>query len=226
MTGLSAGLQPKSPEWGSQIGEGLSTLPEPQPLRTQDLEATQSSIGFVRGKVVVRRRAWLLLVTVGATFVLMSGNPAAAHYVKKSDWVYNTSFRWCAVGWSETSHGSGAGYAKSEVFAYYWNGIPCGVENWAKTGHLAAAVEYWRDGRSSPCYSSGWKYNPTSARSFPYSKDFGVLTPCGKGWYGNWGGAFLYDNGWKGDLLWSGWHYFSDPAGGGGGGGAGGGGGC
>lgn len=170
----------------------------------------------------IRRRASLLLATVGVMFVLMSGDVANAHYVKKSDWVYKTSFSWCAIGWSETSHGSGGGYALAEVFAYFWNGVAsCGVQNWADAGDLAVHVEYWRDGRSSPCYLSGWKYNSTPARSFPYSKDFGVRTPCGSGWYGNWGYSLLYDNGWKGKNLWSGWHYFSDPASGGGGGGGG-----
>ena len=74
---------------------------------------------------------------------------------------------------------------------------------------LATAIENWHwNGYSwDLCAASDWLYNQSITSSNSYSWQLGLA--CGNGWYGTYGGGYVWRNNseWDGGWVWSGYEY-------------------
>jgi hypothetical protein len=81
------------------------------------------------------------------------------------------------------------------------------------TGRWAATrVDVYKD--QAICRGTEWKYDYTGLDSFgsPIGPsivfNYGGPASCGRGWYGTYGAAFVWDgSAWKGGWVWSGWEW-------------------
>jgi hypothetical protein len=162
------------------------------------------------------RRVATVIAAVTMFFIAAVG-PAEAHYVYASGWVY-TSETDCTKGRAEISHGYGGGYSKSDTEAawrlidpftgriYYCLGGTNRPPGYIRTHILlyrwSAAYQKWY-----VCRDDGLRYNSQTAQKFTRYVYWGTTTRCGNGYYGTMALHQVYQNGWHGNWLWSGYHW-------------------
>ena len=126
-------------------------------------------------------------------------------------------------GYSEISHGGGAGYAKAESSAgnihQYFLCLPPGSLRPPYFIRLEYELMKYLDGYWGICwYNGGWIYNGTDAETVSDYQDFGNDSPpCSDGYYATYAHAEVkWDGTWRGGWLWSGRsgddsHYLPSP---------------
>ncbi|MER6615054.1 hypothetical protein [Streptomyces xantholiticus] len=150
---------------------------------------------------------------------LATATSANAHYVYEDEEVWaNADSSRCLYNYAEVSHGSGAGYAKSQAHAGQNDFVGTCIFPWQRpAGTLAAGYRYqkWDGQKWYTCrqlLSGDAVYNKTTTGSYTVSWDFGPhgLAPCGHGYYGTVGySSTLYGGTWlaKDVGIWSGQHF-------------------
>lgn len=83
-------------------------------------------------------------------------------------------------------------------------------------GYIATDnVLYWWAGSSwVQCDESGWGYNSSSGHNVALETNWSSFHPCGPGYYGTLGAAFVWDDavgGWLGSWAWSNYVYCDPP---------------
>jgi hypothetical protein len=130
-----------------------------------------------------------------------------AHYVYSSGIVYQNSDELiCVHGRSETSHGGGGGYYRVDEQTHNCSGITVT----RPAGNIAVRAKFykWTGSEWVVCEDSDWSYNPTTSDHWGIAKDYGSSPPCGNGYYGTSGAAYIYWNdAWHGGWIWSGYHW-------------------
>ncbi|MFE0948398.1 hypothetical protein [Streptomyces mutabilis] len=150
--------------------------------------------------------------------------PPPPHYVYQSDEVWaNTDSSKCLYTYAEVSHGSGGGYARAYGLAS--SGIPltqaC-IMVWNRPpGNLKAGFQYFFHdgtqwgvcrqlmGTQNPDGTWSGYSNTTETSRMELNYDFGVVSPCGWGYYATKAGSNVYYGGtWYGGNvpIWSGQH--------------------
>lgn len=162
-----------------------------------------------------RRRARLAIVAGALAVALVGGaSPAAAHYVYDKLFTYRSSEN-CVENRSEASHGSGGGYARTDVWS--WNELSlfligtqsCGWFYTRPSGYIRTAFDWYVYTSSgwALCAYTPWYYNTSSTDHMAISYDFGSSPWCGSGYYGTYGLGYVYHGSqWYGGGLWSGHH--------------------
>ncbi len=168
-------------------------------------------MGTLRGNITK-----LKLVAAGLLGVISFvglGHGASAHFVYENADLYRTSADDCVAGRSEISHGTGAGYSKSDLYSYWGagNGFNCSSNGqvfyrpigWLTVRqtllvHLTPGWAYCRD--------TGWLVSTTSNWTMGIAQTFS--SNCGAGWYQTQSGLDEYNGGWKGGNMVSGMHQF------------------
>lgn len=158
-------------------------------------------------------RVWLI---VGVLFGLLIGTaaPALAHYVYEEAYTYWSSDS-CTWGRSETSHGSGGGYAQGDAEAHrgtrtiFFGTVECSLDFDRPPGYLAVRWDwlYWTGSEWAVCAYYDWQYNSTTTHRMVLDYDFGSSPWCGSGYYGTSAGSSHYNGGWHGGYIWSGYHW-------------------
>lgn len=157
--------------------------------------------------------------------VFTTATAAQAHYVYQSDEVWaNTDSSKCLYTYAEVSHGSGGGYAKSYGLAS--SGIPFSqscILVWNRPpGYLKTGWQYFKwdgtkwgvcrqlMGTQNPDGTWSGYANTTETSRMELTYDFGVVPPCGGGYYATKAGSTVYYGGtWYGGNvpIWSGQHF-------------------
>jgi hypothetical protein len=142
------------------------------------------------------------------TLAAIPAQTASAHYVYQSADLY-TSSQDCVWGYSETSHGTGKGYSKSEIrVKYNYNGSSCAQSFTRPSGYIKVRHIYqthltpgWTN-----CRDTGWIYNSSTASSLTVARTHN--STCGSTWEARTNSGMFELNGtWKGgDSLYSGNH--------------------
>lgn len=147
---------------------------------------------------------------------ITTATSAQAHYVYERDEVWaNADSSKCLYTYAEVSHGGRGGFVKSEGLSS--SGIPLAqscVLVWNRPpGDLATGYRYWK------WTGSEWAvcrqllsgvFNSTTTSRVTASYNFGVVPPCGGGYYGTTGySAVNYGGEWlaKDVGVWSGNHF-------------------
>lgn len=156
------------------------------------------------------RRSWLV-VLVGIGLMVVTAQPAAAHYVYEDVYVYASDAD-CTKVRSEISHGSGGGYSRTDVTAKYYYpiiGIQCYTEWSRPAGYIALRYTLlkWNGSSWAVCAGIGWYYNSVVAKKLTASYNYGTRPWCGSGYYGTMSDGYVYNGAWHGGSLWSGYHY-------------------
>lgn len=161
-------------------------------------------------------RALGALISFGAALLLVftTATAAQAHVVYQSDEVWaNTDSTKCLYTYSEVSHGSGGGYAKSYALAS--SGIPLSescILVWNRNpGDLKTGFQYlkWDGSQWGVCRQLMGTQNPdgtwsgyantTETSRMQLTYDFGIYPPCGGGYYQTKAGGNVYYGGtWYG----------------------------
>ena len=163
---------------------------------------------------IVRRR---LLVLFIVSILAVGSQIAYAHYVYNDGYTYETTTLPCVWNYSEISHGSGYGYAKSKVSSSKALDLPdplpdlhCHVAFDRPAHHIRAKVQvvHLPPGQTTweLCYNPAFSYNQSTTFTFTSSKTFSQSNWCGAGTYGTWAFGEVKNNGWYGGELWSGTH--------------------
>lgn len=158
----------------------------------------------------------ILRVLLTAGLLVVSASVAAdAHVVYEGPVsVWDAADGKCLMNYSETSHGTGGGYAKASLDAYrnFSSYVDC-FQPWDRgPGYLREAATVYRWNKNAQewrqCFSLGWSYNPTTASKFSIHDQFDA--PCGAGYYQTLSWAQVkYNGNWKpNDMgpIWSGSH--------------------
>jgi hypothetical protein len=172
---------------------------------------------LVLGNLARKRGRLPIIIVLVISFIMMTSSQANAHVVYDWHWEYR-SHEVCLNHKSEISHGSGGGYAKQQALIYGYAIYPgytvdCGWPNTYPPGYIAVNMTLWRWSSAAgywyACRSWGYYYNTTTVSNYTLSYNAGYYTPCGNGYYGSWGSAYVYNNGqWKGGgPLWSGYQW-------------------
>lgn len=150
-----------------------------------------------------------------AAFVLtlISSSEAEAHTVYNRGNVYASSTN-CTWSRADKSHGTGGGqhYAFTRsTYAQFtpWGDLHCG-RNWDRPpGYIA--VKYnnlkWNGSRWQLCTYTRWIYNPVTRHYHQTRVNSGASPPCGRGYYGTMAFSSVYNGGWYGGRMWSGYHF-------------------
>ncbi|MFE7245906.1 hypothetical protein [Streptomyces sp. NPDC057580] len=147
---------------------------------------------------------------------LSTATSASAHYVYEDEEVWaNADSSKCEYTYSEVSHGDRGGYTKTQGHAGQ-NGTGIGgcIFPWQRPAlNLNVGYQYMKYDGSKwyVCkeYMSGF-YNSTKTSILTISWNFGVVPPCGGGYYATKAGsAVLYSATWYGGNvpIWSGSHF-------------------
>jgi hypothetical protein len=143
--------------------------------------------------------------------------PASAHVVYETHWQYRSS-EVCVHQKIEISHGGGGGYSKNQAYilGINYSTVPwmsCAWPNYYPAGYIAVNLYMWRWSAAAGywyvCRGWGYHYNTMSVSNYALAYNAGAYTPCGNGYYGTNGSAYVYNNGeWKGGgPLWSGYQW-------------------
>ncbi|WP_338677741.1 hypothetical protein V1460_35730 [Streptomyces sp. SCSIO 30461] len=158
----------------------------------------------------------MLALLAAMLLMVATATSAQAHVVYERDEVWaNTDSTKCLYTYAEVSHGGRGGYVKSEGLSS--SGIPAAqacILVWNRpAGYLATGYRYWKWNGSqwTVCreYMSGI-YNTTTTSRVTGSYNFGVVPPCGGGYYATTGySGVLYGGQWLGKNVgvWSGQHF-------------------
>lgn len=160
------------------------------------------------------------MVLCVSLFVVAGGATAAlAHYVYEKGYVWEGGSGKCVDARTEISHGkNGGGYTK--VWTHTVKPLRLGeyykadcANDWGRpVNYLRVRNVLYKCGNKCEksrdwyvCRAQSWKYNGQTTDVLVKATYW--RRPCGKGAYGNMGGAFTYyDNAWRGGYLWSGSH--------------------
>lgn len=166
----------------------------------------------------------LLALPAAILLVVTTATSASAHVVYQSDEVWaNTDSTKCLYTYSEVSHGGRGGYVKmyglasSDIAAgqaciLVWNRNP---------GQMIAGYQYlkWDGSKWGVCRQLMGDWNGTNWSGIPNTTrtsrltldyDFGVVPPCGGGYYGTKAASSVFYGGsWYGGQvpIWSGQHF-------------------
>jgi hypothetical protein len=160
--------------------------------------------------LLTRRKLPGLLLAVFAA-ISIPATPAQAHYVYSQADVYRSTGP-CVTVRSETSHGTNNdGYFKNNMYSKW--GLDqyqtaCGNAFARPAGYLTMKnqIYKWDGYQWTMCVDRAWVYNSTTTSSMQVLNNPGYLL-CGPGYYGLQTGDFIYNGGWYGGSLWSGYHY-------------------
>jgi len=149
-----------------------------------------------------------LMTIVGALLVILTTSPAMAHYVYEDVLVYASDAD-CTKVRSEISHGSGGGYSRTDVTPKYLQHTPCYTEWTRPAGYIALQYQLykWTGSQWAVCVGIPWHYNSTPAKKLTAFYNYGSSPLCGPGYYGTLSHGFVWNEGWHGGSLWSGYHY-------------------
>ena len=142
------------------------------------------------------------------TLVAIPAQTASAHYVYQSADLY-TSAQDCVWGRSETSHGTGKGYSRSDISVKEnYDGSNCAQSFYRPSGYIKVRHIYqthltpgWTN-----CRDTGWVYNSSRASTLTVARTHN--STCGSSWEARTNSGMFEMNGtWKGgDSLYSGNH--------------------
>ena len=162
---------------------------------------------------VVRRRLIVLLVV---SALALGSQVAYAHFVYAKVFTYYTTTLPCVQNRAETSHGSGYGYTKANVWSWKLLQLPdpfgtayCTIKFDRPQLHIKvkAQVHYKPSGGSwQMCYNPAYKFNQTVTWKETMAKTFNSSSWCGPGTYGTWNLGYVKNNTWYGGYVWSGTH--------------------
>lgn len=174
------------------------------------------TVGPKKERVLSRR---LLLIIFGLVVLLgTTAGAAFAHYVRESGTLYGSS-TWCTDAIDEISHGdTGTGYVRSWTLAKYRTNLgPAGDAHCSRgqdrpPGYLAIKTQVLKYNfateRWEVCAAHGeWQYNGHQTDRVGGDWNLPLSNWCGPGYYGTYGGHYLYNNEWLGGWLWSGYHF-------------------
>ena len=122
----------------------------------------------------------------------------------------------CVFGFDNFGHGDGWGWAdvyvdSSTADPWWLGGSHCALRFNRPAGYLAAQWQLWKWrgdlGQWVTCNYSGWQYNGSTSHHFSISKTFASYNVCNAAYYGIMGGGYVYNNGWYGGWLWTGYHW-------------------
>jgi len=155
-------------------------------------------------------------VSLAFMFVFVSAVPANAHYVYEKAFVYRTDYKLCVWERSEISYGTGGGYSKVDGISKYYTdfhgGGACLASREQPQGYIIVKYDLmiWNPTRQQwlYCWISDTAYNKTRTSKFVLYSYYGDNPRCGKGWYGTWGTAKVWNGRtFKGGKVWSGPHW-------------------
>lgn len=155
---------------------------------------------FLTMKVIVP-----IIVLVGSMAVAI---PAFAHAIYEDGYTYASDHD-CAWNRAEISHGSGGGYAKSDITAKV-KGVIVRVRcydyfprpaNYLKNRYK---LYRWNGSSWSLCRSTSWHYNSRETAKLVIYKNYGSTPPCGAGEYKTEGFGYFKNGTWKGGSIESG----------------------
>lgn len=137
---------------------------------------------------------------------------ALADVKHQGGYVWEANDKRCLWDHAELSHGSGGGYAQSTPRAVQETSTPAGDvecwQDWPRPPYYLAAsnkLAKWYAGAWYLCVDGRWKLN--GAYTDQITKTSVYRTPCGRGYYANFGGGATYFNGkWRGGFMYSGYH--------------------
>ncbi|MBK3571609.1 hypothetical protein [Streptomyces sp. MBT62] len=161
------------------------------------------------------RSRWLIMIGAALIALMMSAAPASAHYVYDGGWTYRTDYD-CTANRSEISHGRyGDGYSRSDVAAWEKSLIAqCTFPSYRPGGYIKTRVHLYKwnsvKKKWTHCYSSPWYSNTRNKHKIDLRvtyKGHGNGPGCGKGYYGTVAEGYVYNGGWHGGAIWSGYHY-------------------
>lgn len=145
----------------------------------------------------------LVLAVALSSFV----SAAWAHTQANSGNVYDSGSQ-CVGNFTSRTHSRGDVQVTSTTNTPPW-AFPtqqCTYSNSKPDGYLAARWELWKWGANVGawvvCGTHGWSFGGGS--SFSIGRTF---TGCGPGYYGLQGAAFVYNGGWQGGWLWTGYEW-------------------
>jgi hypothetical protein len=111
--------------------------------------------------------------------------------------------------WGEAQIENAAGVQSSVLSVstslFLFPPVPCSWLFDRPAGWLATDIlnYHWNGNSWDLCADSGWLFNQSISSSNSYSWNLGL--GCGSGWYGTYGGVFVWrDDRWQGGWVWSG----------------------
>ena len=134
--------------------------------------------------------------------------PAFAHVIYEDNHVY-ASGEDCSWNRAEISHGSGGGYAKSDISAKIKDQITqitCWHDFPRPAKHLKNRYKLylWSGSDWNLCGSTSWVYNSKETAKLVLKKDYGSSPPCGAGDYKTVSYGYFKNGSWKGGSIESG----------------------
>lgn len=168
--------------------------------------------GWLKRVVKLNRRFYIALASL-LILIAMTTGVAYAHYVYNSGWTYWSSTD-CVWERSETSHGGGGGYTKSDLES--WRNLiyppaNCSITFDRPPNYIKLRYDWekWDESTSNwvVCAYVGWQYNSSTTWHFQLSYDFGSTPWCGSGQYATDTEGYELNGDWHGGAMWSGSHY-------------------
>lgn len=157
------------------------------------------------------RQRWLVLTWAGAIVLLPAA--AYAHVIYEGGYIWENGNGKCLWEHAELSHGDGGGFAQSTPRAVTETSTPTGDvecwQDWNRPAYYLGArnlLTKWYGDQWYVCVDGDWKWNQQYTDQI--TKTSVYHTPCGAGYYANFGGGVTYFNDrWHGGHLYSGYHY-------------------
>ena len=159
----------------------------------------------VRDRMILSLSVALTLVAV---LLGSLGGVAFAHTLSKTKTVHKSAHL-CVKGNAKLKH------ARMEGVSYSYGGTDsfhtCSAEKRKPRNNIRVRLILSRHSVSSTsiCKDTGWHKNPYEAAWWSAAKSYSSNAPCGPGDYTVTTNAYVYEYGWKGDIVYPGWHYFS-----------------